>query len=260
MTLENNKQEKIERVGLIMEGLAQGQTREEIAERIGYSTWKSLDIYMRRQGHVWDKLNGIYTIAMPEVPAEENKATYEAGITPEEVVNIFKMGFSDAREVAKRAGFPGHKEMGTYMRSQGYIWSAEDLNYIKKRTTTSGVRPTNNSIENNEVPGRPTNHQETGVYSIDLERYRNLLDFLEKSRNKLIKLLDSSTSSDQVRVYNITGPAKTKSVFLSDSLSELMMTFCKHHNLSQRKGYEAALAEYLSKYGLEEEVEKLLVT
>jgi len=66
------------------------------------------------------------------------------------------------------------------------------------------------------------------------------------------------TTENRIRIYTIPGKAKTKSIFLSDDLSELMLTLCQKHSLSQRQGYEAALVEYLMKYGYQDNIEQLL--
>ena len=36
----------------IIDKLKQGRTREDIAKDYDYSTWKSLDIFMRRRGYI----------------------------------------------------------------------------------------------------------------------------------------------------------------------------------------------------------------
>lgn len=84
------------------------------------------------------------------------------------------------------------------------------------------------------------------------------MELLWQSKDNLIKVLESMNADDKIQVYHIPDQAKTKSIFLSDGLSTLMMTLCQKHGMSQKQGYEAALVEYLSKYGFQDKVSELL--
>lgn len=157
-------------------------------------------------------------------------------------------------------GFSGHKEMATYMLRHGYIWSASSLNYINPNPAPTGVGLAvieKNLHDTSEVQ---TEHLAMATANLSFDKYKTLLDFLWQYRDQLIKVIESMNMENEMRVYTIPGKAKTKSIFLSDGLSELMLTLCQKHSLSQRQGYEAALVEYLIKYGYQDNVEQLLNT
>jgi len=267
MAQQNSQASKNDRVKQILEMLLDGQPRDKIADQFGYSTWKSLDIYMRRRGYSWNSQRHVYVNTVSEPLVKEEPSVLSADshqaevnptdINPEDVVRLFSIGILDAREIAKRTGFTGHKEMATYMLRHGYQWSSTSLNYINTNPAPPKLCLANiteeSLIKTDEVY---TSHALTG--NVAIEKYLTLLEFLWQSRDNLIKIIESMNVEDKIQVYHVPGPAKTKSIYLSDGLTELMMTLCQKHSLSQKQGYEAALVEYLSKYGFQAGVDKLI--
>lgn len=256
MPVKSNLGIKQERVVQILEMLKAGQPRDKIADQFGYSNWKSLDIYMRRHGFSWDSQRHIYKKVLSENLSEkEMNSSFKANntlddVSPEDIIRLFNTGILDARDIAKRTGFPGHKEMAAYMRHKGYIWSSDTMNYINSNpsTNTEDALPEQNQIH--------IDHSFSEVRIND--KYLSLLEFLWESRDRLIKIIEAKNDDSKIKIYNIPGQAKTKSIFLSDRLSDLMTALCEKHNISQRQGYEAALVEYLSVKGFQDKVEQLL--
>lgn len=266
MSQQNSQNAKHDRIDQILKMLQAGLPREKIADQFGYRTWKSLDIYMRRHGFSWDSQRQIYTNAMSHVQLrEESKATpivdgsSLTDVTPEEIVRLFGTGILDAREIAKKTGFTGHKEMAAFMLRCGYVWSPSTLNYINSNPSSSkSCLDTYRENENN-LQYRVRQLTNTSLAEdMTSDKYSSLLEFLWQSREKLIRVIESMNDGDKIQVYNIPGQAKTKSIFLSDRLSDLMSSLCEKHSLSQKQGYEAALVEYLSKNGFRDRVEQLL--
>jgi len=253
MSQQNSQKVKNERVCQVLKMLKEGQPRDKIADQFGYSTWKSLDIYMRRHGFSWDAQRHLYTLSIAEAPPKEESNSASTDINPEEIVRLFSIGILDSREIAKRTGFSGHKEMASYMLRHGYIWSATSLNYINPNPS-----PRNGDLETTSEDNLSKTREVMGNTNVTLDKYISLLEFLWQSRDQLIKVIESMTTENRIRIYTIPGKAKTKSIFLSDDLSELMLTLCQKHSLSQRQGYEAALVEYLMKYGYQDNIEQLL--
>lgn len=261
MAQPNNQQVKNERINQVLRMLQAGQPRDKIADQFGYSTWKSLDIYMRRHGFTWDSHRQLYTKAAPEPPPQEELSMPNLEINPEDVVKLFSIGILDSREIAKRTGFSGHKEMATYMLRHGYIWSASSLNYINPNPAPLQVGLAGISEDDfPEIKEVQTDGYATHNGNLSIDKYKTLLEFLWQSRDQLIKVIESMKTEHKIQVYTLPGKAKTKSIFLSDGLAELMLTFCQKHSLSQRQGYEAALVEYLIKCGYQDSIEQLLNT
>ncbi|WP_088188283.1 hypothetical protein, partial [Desulfosporosinus sp. FKA] len=187
---------KKERVDQILELLEAGQPREEIADQFGYSTWKSLDIYMRRHGFMWDSQNQIYTNSTLKATLKEPTALHGNDINPdsvadltfnpEEVVRLFSLGILDARDIAKRMGFSSHKEMAAYMLRRGYVWSPTTLNYISTAATQDKL------TSDTTVAPKPSSETEPENISLNplsgnnnYDKYTSLLEFLWQSRDKL---------------------------------------------------------------------------
>lgn len=147
--------------------------------------------------------------------------------------------------------------MAAYMLRHGYIWPSSSLNYINKNPAPLKVS-LESSADETLSKTLKVHTSPSSTESMAIEKYLTLLEFLWQSRDNLIKVIESMNSENKVQVYHIPGPAKTKSIFLSDALSELMITFCQKNSLSQKQGYEAALIEYLSKYGFHEGIDQLL--
>lgn len=259
MSQQDYQQAKNERISTVLKMLKEGLPRQEIADQFGYSTWKSLDIYMRRHGFSWDAQRHIYTFTVPELPSEKEQVIKigSPSVNPDEIVRLFGMGLLDPREIAKKTGFTGHKEMAAYMLRNGYIWSSESHNYISSQAASSkGILPTSADL-NNDSNGTTLNLI-GGSKLNSINKYISLLEFLWESREKLLKIIDSIKDENRIRIFNIPGKGKTKSIFLSDNLADLMSAFCQEHSLSQRQGYETALVEYLMKYGYQNNVNQLL--
>ncbi len=58
--------------------------------------------------------------------------------------------------------------------------------------------------------------------------------------------------------YAVPRVPKTKSIYMSNLLARLVTEYSESKNLSQREIVEAALVEYLKRYGYQLEIEKLL--
>ncbi|MEA4806859.1 hypothetical protein LNN31_04295 [Acetobacterium wieringae] len=56
-----------QRVNDTLAGLLSGETREALAESFNLANWKSLDIYMRRKGFIWDSHNQTYIPAITRI-------------------------------------------------------------------------------------------------------------------------------------------------------------------------------------------------
>lgn len=54
-----------ERVNEILQGLAAGLTRDELAEMFGHTNYKSVDMYMRRKNFTWESTKQTYVPKLP---------------------------------------------------------------------------------------------------------------------------------------------------------------------------------------------------
>ena len=80
-----------ERVNTTLGGLMEGKTREVLAEGFGLGGWKSLDIYMRRKGFVWDGSNNTYIPATNKADTILEELSSNTPIKAEMIIKRFRL-------------------------------------------------------------------------------------------------------------------------------------------------------------------------
>ncbi|UYO63641.1 hypothetical protein LNN31_04200 [Acetobacterium wieringae] len=256
-----------QRVNDTLAGLLSGETREALAESFNLANWKSLDIYMRRKGFVWDSHNQTYIPATTRVDTILEELDTGNPVKADMIIRRFEeMGDdSDPRSIARDFGFTDHRELGEYMESKQLFWNSETNNYgvMFDDTPVESVAETDNL--NNNVFQRQKS-QKSGITVSDhaepqspqeLQDYLPILDVLIQNKDRLLSLL-MPESTGTIPRYAIPGTPKTQSLYMSDLLSRILKEFSESQNLKQREVVEGALIEYFKRYGYQREVDKLL--
>lgn len=255
----------------ILEKLALGRTRNDISEDYNYSTYKSLDIYMRRKNYRWDSSHETYIPALNRMDNILEEVSSNIPVKAEKIIRQFDEygDDSDPKKIAETMGFDDHNELAKYMQDNGLIWDLAKGNYIEDYRSTNAK--SNDDIVDDTDGGTDTeNIEKFDSISIknsldDIEEgtveellsYLPLLKVLAEHKDKLLDLLLVS-SEGQIPVYGVPGNPATKSVYMSTLLSRLLSDFGETKNISQKNIVEASIIEYLIKYGYKLEVEKLL--
>ena len=247
-----------EKLDYIFDELAKGKDREELAVELGYKSYKSMDIFVRRQGYTWDRNLQKYLL-----PEERNSGMYAKHIPTVagkagEVIKLFSKGEVDPREVAKTVDFKDHRELAVYMRAKGYYWDdaignykKEEVEEVEEEQDEGELNDTNDEVENISVLSAKFY---TGEYD-------GLLKFLLINEDILRDLIQSAKKEPilgQIPRYAVPGIPVTKSIYMKNHLAQLVKDFSNEKNVKQNDIVEAALIEYFKKYGYENEVEKLL--
>lgn len=247
------------KVQQVLDGLADGKPRDELAGELGYTNPRSLDTYMRRKHFAWDAGMGNY---VPEAgrdsgthsPAPLTLAPSKAAT----VVKMFDRGDADAKSIAGQLGFADHRELAGYMKGKGYAWDAGRINYVKQAGRASG--PPKAGV-GNECPVEERFASETvqsaGVVPGDMASYLPLLQLLEQNRDRLVELLATERNGEIPR-FAVPGIPVTKSVHMMNNLDQMVRDFSREKNISQRDLFEVALIEFFRRYGYEREVGNLL--
>ncbi|MFM1651240.1 hypothetical protein ACI7RC_03945 [Brevibacillus sp. B_LB10_24] len=253
-----------DRVNDILRGLVDGLTREELAERMGYKNYKTLDIYMRRKNFKWDREKLTYVPAYGRFEKQEFDTAPLGSSKVATVISLFQKEGSDAKTIAKRMGFADHRELAAYMKTKGYRWSSELGNYQKVYGELPGENMdtyVGGQEEGNESTApTPVSSTRAGPASgsEDLERFLPLLEMLERNRDRLVDLIVPGSTSGRVPRYAVPGVFITKSVHMANTLDQLVREYSKEKNISQRDIFTVALIEFFCRYGYEREVELLL--
>lgn len=256
-----------ERVNATLKGLLEGKSRDDLSEEFGLSSWKSLDIYMRRKGFAWDSERQTYIPATSKVDKILEEVASGVPVKAQQIIRKFEQYGKDAdpKSIAKEMGFANHREMAEYMESKGLAWDSDKGNYVEffKQPVSPGTgHGDSDGSASRKVLQMPLSKPMPvqGELDGELEKllsFLPMLQLLAENKDRLLDLLMPS-SEGHIPKYAIPGVPKTKSIYMSDLLARLVAEFSDTKNLSQREIVEAALVEYLKRYGFQYEVEKLL--
>lgn len=265
--LEEKKPIYDDRVNEILRGLAEGKNRGVLAKELNYKNYKTLDIYMRRKNFMWERDKQTYIPAYNRLDKRSVEVTMISSSKVATVISLFKKNDADARSIAKRLGFTDHRELATYMKAKGYVWSSDEENYIKThgRLQEEDAEPSTSSVEAHTDTIRelssvkPVDSPKLPKMDSDnLERFMPLLEVLERNRDRLIDLVIPGGESGKVPRYAVPGIFVTKSVHMTNTLDQLVREYSKEKNISQRDIFAVALIEFFRRYGYEREIETLL--
>jgi len=91
-----------------------------------------------------------------------------------------------------------------------------------------------------------------------IDEYLPFLRFLYEKRDEVYQLLSGTKEDGKIPRYALPGLVRTKAIYMSDMIAKLAGEFSREKNVTQREIMEAALVEYLQKYGFKREIEALL--
>lgn len=244
-----------EKVRQIIAQLKNGKTREKLAEEMGYNTYKSIDMYMRRKNFKWDSRKKNY------VPDEDCRdgITVDESIIPTSkaytVITLFTKQGNDAdpKAIARLAGFRDHIEMAAYMKSKNYRWDSGRQNYVQ----TTAI-----SDDETTPPEPPANRTTIPAGTLaspsGMENLLPLLETLEKHKERLMELILPEEEKGEIPRYIIPGVYVTKSVHMSSNIDRLVREFSRDKNISQREIFEVALVNFFRQYGYRREIDSIL--
>jgi len=209
--------------------LASGVTRDELAEKYGHKSSKSVDMFMRRNGYSWDRNRQMYELKAKEVSCTEEEQNGSKKV--KQVLKLFEAG-KDAKEVAKELGFKNHLSLAQYMKDKGYRWNHQERCYQFKGNFDD---------------------QECGIVSSGDGETKP-----EESlkQNKIAE--ENFDGSKNLPRYSLAGVRVAKTIQFSYRLNQLLLNFTADKNINQRELFEIAVIETMKKYGYEAEIKGLL--
>ena len=260
--LELSTEEKIQ---AILAGLSEKKSRDELAEELGYKNYRSLDMTMRRQGYCWDAREGRY-YKQSEQRLQSSSRIQLAVPTgkPGKIINSFAQGSLGVKEIAVREGFADHREMASYMKAQGYVWCANQNNYVRDAEEAEWEAQSVDFAQDGSavVPVPDRNVQSATGLLGDIQDYLPHLEWLRQNVSALEAIIGDRThdgaATGNIPRYAVPGIFITKSVHMSNQLDQLVRDFSVEKNISQRDIFAVALAEFFRKYGYRKQIETLL--
>ena len=216
--------------------LLAGKTRMDIAEEYGHKSYKSVDMFMRRNGYQWNREKQIYEVRGVKPEQDPDEETGPKMV--EKALELFAEG-KDPREVARELGFTDHKALADYMRDKGYRWNSKTGCY--ELQTFEPAAEKESEAEKMVAPGSE----------------EEMLQVLLKNKDKLAEVLHSENNGTLPR-YTLSGVRIAKTIHFSNKLNKLIKQFSEENDISQREFLEMAAIEALKRYGYAAEVKGLL--
>ena len=234
------------KVNKILE-LLKFKTRDEAAVELGYKNYRGMDQYMRRKNFVFDDKQMQYIPAINRVRDFKIDPKSYAPTKVVSIISAFENENADPKVIAKQAGFKDHKEMAEYMKNKGYEWNAYKNNYLKAvgKVEEEEAEPLEAKPTREDLPD-------------DIGEYLPFIRFLYEKRDDIYHLLTGVKEDGKIPRYAVPGLVRTKAIYMSDMIAKLAGEFSKEKNVTQREIMEAALIEYLQKYGFKREIDTLL--
>ena len=252
-----NKKQPVydERVNKILKELLQGKDREQIAQELEYSTYKSLDMYMRRKNFKWDRHKNTY---VPEIEMEQDKIEIPSSSKVAMILRAFEKEDANAKEIAKNMGFQDHVDLAEYMKGKGYVYSSEQDNYVKftgeivDKYVDDDVNVDVDIDEYTDETSTPTPLPD------EFGKYMHILKMLSENEDRLIDLLIPKEDSGRIPRFIVGGRCVTKSVHMSHKLDDVVRDFSATKGIAQKDIFAVALIEFFRRYGFEREVNTML--
>lgn len=133
------------------------------------------------------------------------------------------------------------------MKNKGFEWNVYKNNYVKVVGKVV-----------NELDAADLLQETFAIAKEGIDEYLPFLRFLYEKRDDLYQLVSGIKEDGKIPRYALPGLVRTKAIYMSDMIAKLAGEFSREKNVTQREVMEAALVEYLQKYGFKREIEELL--
>jgi hypothetical protein len=243
--LEKNSDEKLR---ILLASLESGETREQLADRLGYQSVKSLDSFLRRRDYIWDRHQHKY-VAKPSPSATSEELPLRQPERVARVLALWNAPGAEARTVAKQAGFADHREMARYMAAHRYTWSSATNTYVSTQQPNAFPDTVEETANEYAEPEAMSESSWTN--------YESLLEWLSNRKEMLHSLLTLSNDPKFLPRYLVPGVLVTKSIHISHLLAQLARDYSQDKRVSQREIFEVALIEFFQRHGYHDEVKQL---
>lgn len=233
----------------VLELLEQGVDRAEIAQRLGYKNPISVDNYMRRRNFSWDSRQQNFVPAQERYSGKgrDNLLTLRGVTKADMIINLFDQGESDAKDIAKQAGFDSHMDMAAYMKQKGYKWSSERGNYVL--------------MSNDDKADTNGSHGQYGTNQTLAELLEKIVPIMQGGQGGSSGAANESDYAAKVKTlprYAIKGKYGNKAMRMANVLDDLTILFSQERKITQREIMEIALIEFFKKYGYADQIEEIL--
>lgn len=245
----------INRVESIQTALSSGETREALAQRLGYKDEKGLDQYMRRREYVWDRRKQNYVRR-----AAGRQVAQPLASKALDVVFRLQSKKEDLLTVAKALGFESRKDLGKYMASRGYRWSDQVQNYVAEGTEAMAeTSAAKEHVEQKETESQIKQVKRAEDAEWTMKDLAPMMEFWSQNQAALQRLIDEvQTTENALPRYAVPGVHMVKSLQMSSEINQLLQRFSLERGISQREILEIALVQFFQKYGYASDVAEIM--
>ncbi len=159
----------------------------------------------------------------------------------------------------QKFGFQDFQELEQYMKSKHYKWNIALNNYEKDMRICKVPLKENQQIDSSDAVEFQPPSQQSEEDDL-LMQYLPLLKMLQHNEERLAELFTPNGKGKSIPRYTIERIAKTKTVQMIHTLSNMVTEFAEEQNISQRDIFEVALIDFFRKYGYETEVAQMFKT
>lgn len=240
----------------ILKELSNGNTRENLYKKYGYSSIRTMDAFFRRRGFIVK--NGKY-IKRDEYRSKMlDQISGNIPFRAQMIAEKFKKDgiLANPSDIATTFGFENYSEMNAYMRDNNMFYNSATKSYEARLDKPVNLLP---ELAERDAKIELARQRTTKTENEDgSSNYYSFLNYLYENKERLIELCTPSLSENMPQRYLIPGGKKVKSIYLSKGLSAIIDDFARSRNITIREIVEGAVIEYLIKYGYRTEIEILL--
>jgi hypothetical protein len=218
----------LNKVQQILAALENKTDRAKLALDLGYTNPKSLDIYMRRKGFLYDSQNATYIPIKPS--GLKNSKTFTTDKRIGTILTLFTEEDADPKKIAEITGFESHIELAEFMKSNNFTWNNNVGNY---------TRP-----HNLDEPAI----DDTTDISVDASEfyiYLPLLRKLQENKDRLYKLISPHSNLHEENSIINGGFADMLFSLINKDLHPLIENHLSQTHQTLPQFLEQAITQYL---------------
>lgn len=180
----------------------------------------------------------------------------------ENIINSLKGNKGNLRETLKTTDFKNIPELAIYMKKNNYKWNGIVKNYVQATDITMKknqrlYKKVNSCIGTFKKSDEAVSEKNIEDINHTMEDKKILL-FIKNNKEEIKKLIFEENDLHNIPRYHISGRNITKSLYMIDSVADLISKFSREKHISQREIAMIAFIEFFRKYGFEDEIDKVL--
>jgi hypothetical protein len=230
LAMINSKKEAnyYDKVNYILQALANQVSRDKIALELGYTNPKSLDIYMRRKGFLYERGMRNYIPIKTSNITESQTFNSDKRLTT--ILTLFSQENADPRKIAELTGFESHIELAEYMKANKFSCNDSFGNYSKE------IDPISNQM------------YETSDFAHDSNEFLHYLPLLRKlleNKDKLFNLLESQINSLALIELKNEDNMQPIQITINGELQSTINAYLKQNTITMNEFIELAIMNFL---------------